>query len=267
MRDWRDRAAASADAPRQQLPRAAAADRLLDDWRSRPPGSPLSEPQSKELLAAYGIRLPQERPARSPDEAARHADTIGYPVVVKAIASRLTHKSDAGAVVLGLGTAAAVCAACEQIRTSVAAYDPTIEIEGFLVAQSISGGLELVLGIQNDPEMGPMVMFGSGGVLLELLEDVAFAPPGLGRREAEAMIARTRAAALLAGYRGRPGGDIEAVIDAIVATGRIAADLGARLQSLDVNPLVALPLGRGAWALDALVVLGDDLGKDLGTST
>jgi hypothetical protein len=149
-----------------------------------------------------------------------------------------------------------VHAACQSIAANVRAYDASIELEGFLVAEAISGGVELVLGIQNDPEMGPVVMFGSGGVLLELVGDVAFGVPGLGRAAALAMVERTKAGRLLKGYRGRGASDIEAVIDAIVATGRIAADVGQALQSMDINPLVALPAGRGAVALDALVIVG-----------
>ena len=96
-----------------------------------------------------------------------------------------------------------------------------------------------------------------GGVLLELVKDVALAPPGLSRAQAEAMVARTRAGTLLKGYRGRGPFDMAAVADAVVATGRIAADLGSAMLSMDINPLVALPAGQGAWALDALVIVGD----------
>lgn len=225
-------------------------------WSKLPAGSALSEPESKALLSAYGIATPKEAVATTPDEAIAAAERIGYPVVVKAVASALTHKSDAGGVMLGLTCAAEVAEGCRRIRANVAAYDAGIKLEGFLVAQAVSGGVELVLGIQNDPEMGPVVMVGSGGILLELVKDVAFGPPGLNQAEARSMLERTRAFMLLKGYRGRPACDTAAVLDAIVAVGRIAADLGNSMQSMDVNPLVALPEGKGAIALDALVVSG-----------
>jgi acyl-CoA synthetase (NDP forming) len=252
--EWRDRQILARNAVRASP--SAERDRFLASWRGLDVGTPLSEPHSKALLHAYGIRTPKEEVAATPDAAADAARRIGLPVVVKAVAAKLTHKSDAGAVMLGLDTPEAVHAACQSIAANVRAYDASIELEGFLVAEAISGGVELVLGIQNDPEMGPVVMFGSGGVLLELVGDVAFGVPGLGRAAALAMVERTKAGRLLKGYRGRGASDIEAVIDAIVATGRIAADVGQALQSMDINPLVALPAGRGAVALDALVIVG-----------
>ena len=121
-----------------------------------------------------------------------------------------------------------------------------------LVCQQISGGLELVLGLNRDPEMGLVVMAGSGGVLLELTKDVAFAPPLMTREKAHAMIERTLAARLLRGYRSSPVLDTDAVIDALIALGRIADDLADVVQSIDIIPFVVLP--RGGFALDALVV-------------
>jgi acetyltransferase len=214
----------------------------------------LSEPESKALLRGYGFPLPQESVASSAEEAAAMADSIGYPVVVKAVAASLTHKSDAGAVMLGLNEAQAVSQACATIARNVAAYDASIELEGWLVAQAIPNGLELVMGIQNDPEMGPIVMFGAGGVWLELVKDVAFSAPGFDRRGAERLIDSTRASILLSGYRGDGPYDRAAVTDALVAVGRLAADAGGLLESVDINPFVALPEGHGAYALDALVI-------------
>ena len=122
------------------------------------------------------------------------------------------------------------------------------------MAQAVPAGLELVIGIQNDPEMGPVVMFGAGGVWLELVKDVAFSAPGIDHAGAERLIASTRANTLLNGYRGDGPYDRAAVIDALVAVGRLAADAGDAIESLDINPFVALPAGQGAFALDALVI-------------
>ncbi|MGB0574726.1 MAG: acetate--CoA ligase family protein [Alphaproteobacteria bacterium] len=215
----------------------------------------LSEPVSKNLISSYGISLPREGFAKTPEEAAKIGDEIGYPVVVKGVAAEMTHKSDAGAVVLGLHDGAAVERACNDISGNVASYDSSIELEGWLVAQSVSGGLELVIGIQRDPEMGPVVMFGLGGVWLELIKDVSFCSPGFGRARADRMINETRAGRLIDGYRGDGPYDREAVIDALVAVGQMAMDNSDTIESLDINPFVALSPGAGAYALDALAVL------------
>lgn len=214
----------------------------------------LNEPDSKALLGAYGVPVPDELVAADPDAAVAAARRIGYPVVIKAIAGALTHKSDAGAVKLGLADESSIYVACQSIRENLARYDAAIELEGFLVAAAVPGGLELVLGLHRDPEMGPVVMFGAGGVLLELTRDVAFAPPGLTRARAERLIDETRAGVLLGGYRGQRAYERDGVVDALVALGRLAVDLGDDIDSVDINPFVALPRGQGAFALDALVI-------------
>jgi hypothetical protein len=130
-----------------------------------------------------------------------------------------------------------------------------LAIEGVLVAEMVSG-LELVLGAARDPEMGPVVMFGSGGVALELYRDVAFAAPPLDARRAEDLIARTKAATLIAGYRGAKALDRTALVETLVAFSRLVMDLGDRLHSVDVNPLVLKT--KGGLALDALIVVAPD---------
>ena len=126
-----------------------------------------------------------------------------------------------------------------------------------LVAEQVIGGVELVLGVQRDPEVGPIVMFGTGGVLLELHKDVSFGAVPLSAWQAKAMLERTSAGRLLAGYRGAPRCDEDSVLAALIALGRLTHDLGGAIESIDINPLVALPAGQGAVALDALVVLRD----------
>jgi acyl-CoA synthetase (NDP forming) len=211
----------------------------------------LDEVESKQLIRAYGIPTPTEIAVQSPDDAVKAARQIGYPVVLKAVAAKLLHKSDAGAVVLHLADDEAVRAAYERIAGNVRRAG--IEsLDAMLVCQQISGGLELVLGLNRDPEMGLVVMAGSGGVLLELTKDVAFAAPPITRGKARAMIERTNAARLMRGYRSSPVLDADAAIDALVALGRIAEDLADVVQSIDINPFIVLP--RRGFALDALVV-------------
>jgi acetate---CoA ligase (ADP-forming) len=211
----------------------------------------LDEVESKQLIRAYGIPTPAEIAVKSPDDAVKAARQIGYPVVLKGVAAKLLHKSDAGAVALHLGDDDAVRAAYGRITENVRRAG-TESLDAMLVCRQISGGMELVLGLNRDPEMGLVVMAGSGGVLLELTKDVAFAAPPLTREKARAMIERTHAARLIRGYRSSPVLDADAVVDALIALGRIAEDLADVVQSIDINPFVVLP--RGGFALDALVV-------------
>ncbi|MEE8214810.1 MAG: acetate--CoA ligase family protein, partial [Alphaproteobacteria bacterium] len=216
---------------------------------------PLSEPDSKALLAAYGIKVPIEAVVGSAEEAVKAARELGFPVVLKAVSDALPHKTEAGAVLLGLASEDAVRAGYDKILENVAEAAPAVVLDGVLVARQVSGGLELALGINNDADVGPVVMFGQGGVALELYGDVALSDPDLDQARAAALVARTKAAKLLNGYRGGPAYDRDAVLKAIVAMGRIARDLGDAIEALDVNPFVALPGFGGGLALDGLVVL------------
>ncbi len=215
----------------------------------------LNERQSKRLLAMNGVRSPAEAHADNAEAAVVAARDIGYPVVLKLVSDDIQHKSDVGGVRLNISSDDGVRAAFAAIAKNLAAAASGAHFGGVIVAPQISGGLELVLGVHRDPEVGPVVMFGAGGVLLELLKDVAFGPVPLGPAQARAMIASTRVSPLLDGYRGGAALDRDAVIAALVALSQLAARLGDRLESIDVNPLVALPPGKGAVALDGLVVL------------
>jgi acyl-CoA synthetase (NDP forming) len=209
----------------------------------------LNEVESKALLRAYGIATPAEALVTSPDEALGAAERIGYPVVLKAVSAELTHKTEAGAVALNLTSAEELSAA--YARMARALEDKTLA--GMLVCRQVRGGLELALGLHRDPEMGLVVMVGSGGVFLEVVRDVAFCLPPVTLDKAHHMISRTRAARLMEGFRGGKPLDRNAVASALVALGNLAEDLADVIESVDVNPLVALP--HGGRALDALVVL------------
>ena len=249
-RDELERLAAAPETKRAQSPAEQAAAGKVRA-RASAGAAALDEVQSKDLLRAYGIATPKEAAVHSAEDAVKAAKEIGYPVVLKAVSEKLLHKSDAGAVALRLADDAAVRAAYERIGANVLRATGE-KAEAMLVGQHIGGGVELVLGLNRDPEMGLIVMAGSGGVLLELTKDVAFAAPPINRDKARAMLARTHVARLLHGYRGGAALDAEAVVDALVALGRIAEDLADTVQSIDVNPFVVLP--RGGLALDALVV-------------
>ena len=215
----------------------------------------INETQSKKLLELYGIHAPQEAVAANADDAASAANRIGYPVVLKVVSPQVQHKSDVGGVLVGLRDEAAVREGFAKIKTSLAQHAPNATFEGVLVAEMVSGGVELVLGVQRDPEVGPVVMFGTGGVLLEIHKDVSFGPVPLSPRQAREMIDATKASKLLAGYRGASASDVESIASAVVALSELTHDLGDEVESIDINPFVARPKGQNGVALDGLLVL------------
>ncbi len=236
-----------------------AARRIVDDLRARAARASqpvtLSEPESKALIAAYGIPVARDEIAADAEAAVKAAERIGYPVVLKAVSADLPHKTEAGAVLVGLKDATAIREGFARILANVAKAKPGLKLDGVMVAEMVSDGIELALGIANDPEVGPVVMFGSGGTALELYGDVAFADPGLDAGRGRALIDRTKAAKRLDGWRRQPAHDRAAVEAALVALGRLTRDLGDTIAAVDVNPFVARGAGQGGVALDALVVL------------
>jgi acetyltransferase len=246
------------DAPPPTPGQRALADRLRQEAKMAKGAFALNEVRSKETLRAYGLPTPREEIVGSPEAAVAAAERIGFPVVLKAVSPTLLHKSDVGAVALDLRHGDDVRAAYQRILDNLVRHKVTEPLDGMLVGQQIGKGLELVLGLHRDREMGLVVMAGSGGILLELFKDVAFSAPPLSRQKAIDMLDQTHAARLLRGYRGSAALDIDAVADALVALGRIAVDLADIVQSIDINPFVVLPRGQGAMALDALVVLEHD---------
>jgi acyl-CoA synthetase (NDP forming) len=213
----------------------------------------LNEVESKQLLHGYGIASPPERSVETVAEAERAARDIGFPVVLKAVCGAISHKSDAGLVILGICDVDAVRDGVAKLAARCKALGP--RLDGILVAQQMSGGIETALGIARDPEMGPAVMFGMGGTRIELFKDVSFAPPFLDHVQAAAMVEATCVGRLLAGYRGSAPGDRAALSDALVKIGRLARELGDIIEAVDINPFLVRKAGEGAFALDALVVL------------
>jgi acetate---CoA ligase (ADP-forming) len=213
----------------------------------------LNEVTSKSLLAAYGLHAPKEILTQSEDEAVIAAKQIGYPVVAKIVSAALPHKSDLGGVKVGLTDEAAVRNAFRSIMAAGNAHPDRPQIDGVLVAQMLSGGLELVLGATTDPEMGPVILFGAGGVGLELTRDVALAACPLDEAGALDLIGRTKVGVLVDGYRGELPFDRQSLAAALVAVSNLMSDADGAVAEIDVNPF--LLTREGGFALDALVVL------------
>jgi len=221
------------------------------------PDGALTESEVKRLLAAYGVQVAAETiTAPTPEAAAAAVSTLDTPVALKAVSRRIVHKSDVGAVRLGLAGADAVRAAARTMLDALRAAGLDAGLEGFSVQPMVQGEAEVIVGARRDPHFGAVVMVGLGGIAVEILKDVALARAPVSAERARAMLATLRAAPLLTGVRGRPPLDVAAVADAVVRVSWLAADLGPRLGDLEVNPLIVRQQGKGAVAVDGRATLG-----------
>jgi acyl-CoA synthetase (NDP forming) len=207
----------------------------------------------KKVLAAAGIRVPAGDLARTADEAAAIAKRIGYPVVLKAQAAALSHKTEAGGVMLNLADETALRAAWDTMMASVKRAAPGVTLDGALVEKMSSKGLELMIGAKRDPEWGTVLLLGLGGIWVEALGDVQLLPGTADKAQIVEALHKLRSAKLLAGVRGAPPADIDAIADAVLAVGRLMAAV-PELTEIDVNPLMVHGKGQGVTALDALIV-------------
>ena len=223
---------------------------------ARTRGGPYLEPDEvQRLLAVAGLPVVEGAVVADADAAAAAAERLGFPVVVKLVAHTLTHKSDVGGVQLDLRDPGAVRAACARIEAGLrAAGHDAAELMGYLVQPQVAGGTELFVGVTQDPSFGPLVAFGLGGTLVELLHDVAFRITPLTGRDADEMIHAIAGFPLLDGFRGRPPADVDAVRDVLLRVSGLAEAV-PEIAELDLNPLVALPSGQGCRILDARVRL------------
>jgi acetyltransferase len=242
--------AARTELPADQLEdvRAEVARGLLAT-RGSGSGAFLSQEDTARLLAAYGITAPRVELARTASEAAALAARIGFPVALKVASSEVVHKSDIGGVLLDVAGEAGVIEGFNRIRTNVERANPEARILGVHVQPMVPAGQEVVIGAVRDPQFGPLVMFGSGGVEVEGLRDVAFDLAPLSRRDAGDLVDRTWAGRRLRGYRTISPADRDAVIDIIVRIAQMAADC-PQLIEIEVNPLRVLGAGRGAVVVD-----------------
>jgi acyl-CoA synthetase (NDP forming) len=234
----RERAAGAAE-PIAGLP--AVAKGAQPEWRG------------KHVLAAAGIRVPAGKLARTAEEAAAVAREIGFPVVLKAQAAALSHKTEAGGVALNLADEAALRAAWDRMMASVKKAAPDVALDGALVEKMSPRGIELMVGAKRDPGWGTVLLIGLGGIWVEALGDLQLLPSGAGAAEIRAALGKLRSAKLLAGVRGAPPADTEAVVRVVQAIDRVMRTV-PEVGEIDVNPLMVHAEGQGATALDALIV-------------
>jgi len=216
--------------------------------------SRLGEGAVRPLLAAYGIPVVPGEMAHTAEAAAEVAAQLGFPVVLKLISPDVLHKSEVGGVMLNLDSPDAVRAGYDTLLSRVDGKISDAHIEGILVERMAQPGREVIVGMRLDPQFGPLLMFGLGGVYVELIRDVAFRVAPLTRRDAREMIAETKAGRVLAGLRGQPPADTDQVVEIILRLAQLALD-HPQIAELEINPLVVYDAGQGAQALDARAVL------------
>jgi acetyl coenzyme A synthetase (ADP forming)-like protein len=214
----------------------------------------IGDAEAREILEAYGIVTPKTYLAHDPDEAARLADEIGLPVVVKIASPDILHKTDVGGVKLNIMSLEDVHDAFELMTYRANRYVPDAEIWGCLVQEMVVGGKEVIVGMNRDPHFGPLMMYGLGGIYVEALHDVAFRVAPLDRRVAQEMIGEIRGYNLLRGVRGERRSDLDALIEALLRLSQLAMDY-PEIAEFDINPLVVFEEGRGVMGVDMRLVL------------
>lgn len=224
----------------------------VQDAQDLPTGA-LNEADAKMLFQRFGVPVTREATAASPADAAKVAADFGGPVVIKILSNEILHKTEVGGVAVGV-MPEDVETACSQMLERVRSRTGA-RIDGFLIQELISGGVEMILGYNRDPQLGAYVLLGAGGVTTELYQDVALRLLPLDRTTAREMIDSLKCSALLTGFRGKPAGDIEALTDTVLAFASMAGALDGRLAEAEINPVFVLPAGQGVRAADGLVVL------------
>jgi acetyl coenzyme A synthetase (ADP forming)-like protein len=224
-------------------------DKLRSDRRAT-----AGDAEARDILLAYGIPLPKTALAKDADEAVTAAEAMGYPVVMKIASPDILHKTDIGGVKLNLASADDVRDAFDLIMYRATRHMPDATIWGCQVQQMVKGGKEVIIGVNRDPQFGPLLMFGLGGVYVEALKDVTFRVAPIDRREAREMLGEIRAYSLLRGVRGEKPSDLEAIADTLARISQLVTDF-PELVELDINPLLVFPAGQGVLGLDMRLAL------------
>ncbi|MGA8753866.1 acetate--CoA ligase family protein [Candidatus Deferrimicrobium sp.] len=217
----------------------------------------MGEEESRGVLEAYGFSFPRHAFADTSAAAVKAYRSLGAgQVVMKIVSPQILHKTDVGGVLLGLSSEEEVARAFVEVTSSVRRLSPSAWIAGVSVQEMVAGGRELILGMSRDPQFGPLLMFGLGGIYVEVLKDVAFRVAPLSRRDAEEMVREIRSYPLLAAYRGSEPADVEAIVEALRRVSRLSCDF-PEIQELDINPLLVLPKGKGIRAIDCRMTIAE----------
>ena len=212
----------------------------------------LLEYEAEEILAEYGLDVVPALLAKNSEEAVSFSKEVGWPVVLKVMSPQIVHKTEAGVVKVGIRGEEELRRVWEKIVEDATAYDPEAEIKGVLVQKMISGGQEVIVGASRDPQFGPLVMFGLGGIFVEVLNDVVFRAAPVSEKEVERMIGEIRFLKLLKGFRGQEPAHIPALASAVSRISRLVADF-PRISELDANPIKVD--SKKAWVVDARIIL------------
>jgi len=210
--------------------------------------------ESFGILKAYGIPAVPTSFAKTEEEAFRASEEIGYPLVMKVISPQISHKSDVGGIRLSLQNGDEVRAAYREMMEKIPEKRPDAVLEGVQLQQMLSGGKEVIIGMVRDPTFGPMLMFGLGGVYVEILKDVQFAIAPVDEEEARGMVTGIKTYPLLAGARGEKPSDIDALVDVILRVSRLVCDF-PEIEEFEINPMMVLEEGKGAFAVDMRLTL------------
>jgi acyl-CoA synthetase (NDP forming) len=218
------------------------------------PDGPVSEQASKRLLGRAGLTVVEDRLAANGDQAADAARELGFPVVLKIASADIAHKTEVDGIRLNIDSAEGAREAFRSLMDGAKRQRPDARLDGVLVSPMVDGGVETILGIHRDPVFGPVVMFGLGGVLVEVLDDVSFRVAPFDRDEARRMVLQLKGRAILEGVRGRGPYDLQALFTALACLSQFAAAHAETIESVDINPFLVLPEGRGAVVLDASII-------------
>lgn len=214
----------------------------------------LLEHEAYEVLSLYGLPVPKAGLAKTPEEAVKIAESVGYPVVLKIVSPDIVHKSDVGGVKVGLRNSEDVIKAFNEISSNVAKHAPKARVTGILVQEMVPEALEVIVGTTRDPTFGPVVLFGLGGIFVEVLKDVSFRIAPVTRYDAESMLTEIKAAKILEGYRGMPPRDKEALVDIITKISKFMEEQ-EDVTDVDLNPIMVFEEGKGAKIADARILI------------
>lgn len=242
------------DLPASSAVQAGALGQARDWLRSE--GSVPTEYQSKKLLSCYGIPVTKEALAANLEQALEAAQSIGYPVVLKVQSPQILHKTDAKVVRLNVGSPGELEVAYREVVENAFRWNPEAQVQGVLVQEMAPPGTEVIVGMSRDEQFGPVLLFGLGGIFVEVFQDVAYRMAPLTEEAAREMIRETKGASILEGARGRPAADVNAVVDVLLKLSHLAGDLESEISQIDINPLIVYDAGHGVKAVDALVIRG-----------